>query len=265
MLHAVSFLSPPQLTARCADAYVISTRLVSLPDSTLSLWETTTSSGHEVQLLASDDDSGLGLASLLVFAPPYAGTFYVRVRGYSAVQDGSFVVTIVDATTGMHVVGPAPCASSGGDTNCILPHGCIATFNDNRMLCPGGGDEQFSCDSACAPLLVPWYASIGQDCQDLLALMPDWHSYTMLHNDCDPAVYGGSDRAIIIRVGETSDGRIGRHGYREWFTFQATRYAPLLLHIATARARLFADCQCWLPLEWTLQQRVGVRDQHNTS
>jgi hypothetical protein len=219
--------------ARRADAYVISTRLVDLADSTLSLWETTSSSGLDVAQLASDDDAGLGLASLLVFVPPRTGTLYVRVRGYSSVQLGHFNVTIVDATAGMDAVGPAPCVSSVGAASCVLPLGCIKSFNDNRDTCPGGGDGRFSCESLCAALLVPWYGSVEQECQQLLALMPEWHSYTAL-GDCNAAVYGGTDLAIPIRVGETQDGRIGNQGYREWFRFQASRCVPALHHIIAA-------------------------------
>ncbi len=230
-----SFCATPQLTlprTRRADAYVISTRLADLADSTLSLWAPADSSGLDVALLASDDDSGLGLASLLAFVPPRAGLLYVRVRGYSSVQVGRFNITIVDATAGMNAVGPAPCVSSVAGTSCLLPLGCIESFNDNRETCPGGGDGLFSCESRCAALLVPWHNSVQEDCQRLLTLMPEWHSYTAL-SDCDAAVYGGMDRAITIRVGETQPGRIGRQGYREWFKFQASRCALGPHHIAT--------------------------------
>ena len=83
-------------------------------------------------LVAGDDDSGLGLASLLAFVPPRDGTLYVRVRGYSSVQVGRFNITIVDATAGMSELGPAPCVSSVGGTSCVLLLGYIESFNEHR-------------------------------------------------------------------------------------------------------------------------------------
>ena len=228
---------------------MISTGLVDLADSTLTLWETTNSSGLHVSQLASDDDSGLGLASLLIFVAPRDGTFYVRVRGYSVGQVGRFSAAIVDVTDGMGAVGPSPCVSGAGRTSCVLPRGCITSFNANRETCPGGGAGSFSCESLCASRLVPWYERVEQECQQLLTLMPEWHSYTAL-SECDAAVYGGPELAILIRVGETQAGRVTRQGYQEWFRFQASRCAPSVHHITALWAGPHLRCIISLLYEW---------------
>ena len=206
-----------------ADAYVVTTQLLDLSDSTLSLWEVTSASGLDVAMRTSDDDSGIGLASLAMYAPAQSATVYVRIRAYSLAQLGRFNFTIIDATAGTESVGPAPCIESAIGASCVLPLGCIKGFNDHREGCPAAG--QFSCESSCAPLLVLWYASVQPYCRELLALMPEWDSFTALGTECDAAVYGRPELAILIRVGETQAGRIGRHGYQEWFKFEAIRYA----------------------------------------
>ena len=222
-VRAWPFLMPTEVVAALvADAYVATTSLMGLRDTTLSLWQTPAITGQPMVMLASDDDSGIGLASMTMYVPPQDVTIYVRVRAYSRTQSGRFNVTMIDATAGAGLVGPAPCAAaSGGGASCVLPLGCIESFNDNREGCPGEAAAPFTCDSSCAPMLVPWYNTVQNDCQQLLRLLPAWGSYTALGIDCDVSAYGGSHLAIIIRESETQRGRIGRDGYQEWFRFTA--------------------------------------------
>lgn len=205
-----------------ADAYVATTSLMGIRDTTLSLWRTPAVAGQPMIMLASDDDSGIGLASMTMYVPPQDVTIFARVRAYSRTQSGRFNVTFIDATAGAGLVGPAPCvAVAPAAPSCVLPLGCIESFNDNSEGCPGGSAAAFSCDSSCAPMLVPWYNRVQPECQQLLRLLPAWRSYTALDTGCDVSLYGGSHLAIIIRESETQSGRIGRDGYQEWFRFTA--------------------------------------------
>jgi len=198
--------------------YVATTALRGLTDSTVAVYEA--SSATEAHRLAEDDDSGLGLASVVVFGASTSATLYVRVRAYSRAQSGGFNVTLVDATTGG---GPEPClpplSASASSLNCDLAQACASTWNTNRGSCP----SDFSCDASCAPLLVPWWAAANDGCKALVRSMPEWPAYAGLGGSCDTSAYGTPDLAILIREGETQSGRISRRGYREWFRFDARR------------------------------------------
>ena len=65
--------------------YDIETTLGSLPDTTLTLFDT-----DGVSQLEFDDDGGLGLASRITWTPPGSGTYYLQVSAFSAAQTGTY-------------------------------------------------------------------------------------------------------------------------------------------------------------------------------
>ena len=67
----------------------IETILGTLPDSILTLYD---SDGWTQ--IAFDDDSGLGLASMIEWTVPHNGTFYLEVGAFNSTQTGTYVVNI---------------------------------------------------------------------------------------------------------------------------------------------------------------------------
>ena len=64
--------------ATAGTMYTLETTLVTLGDSVLDLYDTNGSTW-----LTWDDDSGVGLASLIIWTCPASGTYYVDVWGWS--------------------------------------------------------------------------------------------------------------------------------------------------------------------------------------
>ena len=63
-------------------------------------------------LVASDDDSGVGLNSQLTYTPALSGTYYVEVRGATSSDIGSYLASVTAVTSGGSSGG-----SSGGRTD----------------------------------------------------------------------------------------------------------------------------------------------------
>ena len=68
---------------------VIETRLISNPDTTLTLYGT-----NGVTQLDFDDDGGAGLASRIAWTVPADGTYYAAVRGFSNARTGTYGLEI---------------------------------------------------------------------------------------------------------------------------------------------------------------------------
>ena len=88
--------------------YTIETRVRSGLDTVIELY----SSGGS--RLGSDDDSGDGAASKLVWMAPSSGTYYVKVKGYSRSETGAYELSLSVVT--VQPVAPAPAADDHGDT-----------------------------------------------------------------------------------------------------------------------------------------------------
>jgi PKD repeat protein len=107
----------------------IRTSLVSMPDSYLYLYNSAGS------LLASDDDSGGGLTSLITITLD-AGTYYIRAAGYSS-RTGTQYVQLREIGTAP--AGPITRAYTSDGPFTAYIHGCcrpgsLANYNTNYMV-----------------------------------------------------------------------------------------------------------------------------------
>jgi hypothetical protein len=69
--------------------YSFATMLGTLPDSVLRVWDV-----DGTTLLASDDDGGAGLASLLTWTATKDGVYYIDVSSYAAASSGTYTLSI---------------------------------------------------------------------------------------------------------------------------------------------------------------------------
>ncbi len=83
--------------------------------------------------VASDDDSGPGLFSLLCYTAPNSGTYVGRIRGFSSTTTGSYKAFVICSAPGS---GPTDVCAGSPKLNCgaINESGNTACFTNNYTL-----------------------------------------------------------------------------------------------------------------------------------
>ena len=135
--------------------YTIETRVRSGLDTVIELYN---SGGSR---LSSDDDSGDGAASKLVWMAPSSGTYYVKVKGYSRSEMGAYELSLSVVTVQPVAPAPTPVAEVGSIS--IPREATVGESFDIRIeLGNGGGAGNNGGISVSFPTLSGGSASSGR-------------------------------------------------------------------------------------------------------
>ncbi|WP_166829988.1 Calx-beta domain-containing protein [Thalassoroseus pseudoceratinae] len=122
--------------AQAGTEYTLSTTLLTLPDSTLTLYDT-----DGVTELEFDDDGGTGLASEIVWTAPADGIYFAAVQAEDNVSTGTFEFNL-DAVTNLSGVVWDDVNGDGvfdADENPLIGWEVYLDTNDNGVL--DGGEQ----------------------------------------------------------------------------------------------------------------------------
>ncbi|MEX1233005.1 MAG: pre-peptidase C-terminal domain-containing protein [Planctomycetaceae bacterium] len=80
--------------------YTFATALLTLPDSVLTLYDI-----NGTTIISTDDDGGIGLASLIEFTPTVDGTYFLKVTAFDTTQVGTYTLSVTEQAAPKLTVG----------------------------------------------------------------------------------------------------------------------------------------------------------------
>ena len=181
-----------QFAATAGTRYNIWTHLLTLPDSVLELYDRDGSTQ-----IASDDDGGLGLASLIDWTCPTTGSYYVMARAYRLTQTGLYTMQVT-------VIPPVPppvrvISPNGGETWTVGSEARIHWETDIPTAGTGVQFELWNGMAKIEDLGFGWDPNAGREDIITVPNVPDGSNYRVrVISTWEPTLFDISDEPFTI-------------------------------------------------------------------